>query len=614
MSSKSFLEYMSRAGIGLTIASLLLISTELGLVGSIAVLVGTTSAFMFSRSIQDFVISTLLSLAIYSVIILVIIFVTDEALGTSFCLAVFSLVFVLVVATLRKLDAFDSPLSRKSEFISVLPVVVVISWFSYMISRIEDTSAARLSWLGFIGEDNAAWVGAFSYLSPLRSGGVTIENTGGGGPFFVPIGAIVDGLQSLSGLNLKADISPLSVINLYAITFTLGVLAASILAVTLARIIVVKSDTLLEFCVASLASVSSYLMLATMAKVGHLATIMAVSATFAVLLLLLNLDNSSLQSVQKLVLSLIGLSLLPGFWYPLAFVVFFFTLFLGVDAVKRYRESRENLLEILLLFTLLIIVVPILAGTLFSTGDVNPLRYLTFEGGVIQLSALASIFMVITIFFALSFAQERLRISMYWSNLIVAITLNLSLLWFLSYVLPFANGPKYAVYKLSLVTMASLIPISIALLMVYVRGKNKQARVFATLSLLITFVIGSITPEVANYKFGFNSAEYRWAKPLINLVNDSPNQQILCLAGFDGYESYLCTRFAAVLTGDAGNLTVAWRAASIDLLPEDLWGTDLISIYNEKLSQDPEDIHVLLIDIERDVRARYPWFEKLLVE
>lgn len=614
MNSKKFLNYTSRAGIGLIIASLVLISTELGLVGSIAVFVGVTAAIAFSRSIQDFLISILLSLAIYSVLILVIVYGTDEALGTSFCLAIFALVFVIVIAAVRKLCAFDSPLSRKSEFVSVLPVAIVMSWFALMISKIEDTSAARLSWLGFIGEDNAAWVGAFSYLSPLRSGGVTIENTGGGGPFFVPIGALVDGLQSLSGLNLKADISPLSVINLYAITFTLGVLTASILAVTIARIIVSKSDTLLELCVASLASVSSYLMLATMAKVGHLATIMAVSATFAILLLLLNLDNSAMNSLQKLVLSLIGLSLIPGFWYPLAFVAFFFALFLGVDALRRYRENRGNLLEILLLVALLIIVVPILASTLFSTGDVNPLRYLTFEGGVVQLSAFASIFMVITIFFALIFAQERLRFSTYWSNLIVAITLNLSLLWALSYVLPFASGPKYAVHKLSIVTMASLIPISIALLMVYVRGKNKQTRVFASLALLITFVIGSITPEVASYKFGFNSTEYRWAKPLVNLVNENPNQQILCLAGFDGYESYLCTRFAAVLTGDGGNLSTSWRAASIDLLPEDLWETELIDTYNTKFLQNPDDIHILLIDIKRDVIARYPWFEKLLLE
>jgi hypothetical protein len=611
-----FQDFASNSVLGIILSLTVLSVTQFGLEGSFFMAVVIFSNFMISRSISKFLISFFLSISIFAITITILMAITDKTFPTLFSLAVFSIMFLVASLYVASQDwIYQSP--NTSETILVLiPVLVILTWYNLLTNVGTSTASDRLTWLVSHGEDNASWLGAINSLSPVHEGGIFHGLTGGGGPALMPIVSVLDGVATISGSSYYSDLSTMTLMNAYGLTLLISLITASVLSISLIKSMHKGKDSILVIASGVVVTLLTYLLNSTIALQGHLSAALAVSAFMGASLICLNVDLNLMTYKRKLFLVGPIVLLIPGFWYPLAPFTLIFIFLLFTDGFREKGLAKSRKVTLIICAAAAAATLPLLRDSFFSTGGINPLNFLAFAGGVIQLSAFAYVILVALILINLKFGliAAGTQRSMMLLNLMISLGLYLSVTWIATYILPQSGGPMYAVFKLSIVAFAAILPLAIALVIHQLRKEFIDSKIFITAVALIGVVIGAGIPEVANYRSPSRFAEVRWAKSISEIARTNPNSQILCLSALDPLESHLCTRFAVALTASQNELSTNWLSAVRDRIPEDSWQDLLITPFNDRVLTENQGILIVYLDSTQDVETRYPWASKLLTE
>lgn len=607
-------EHAFRLVIGLILSLLVLSITEFGIKGSIFTAVIVITNFMLSRSLARFLISLYVALSIFAITVAASMAISNKTIPSILALCFFLMIFLVASLYLGAQDWKYQTTSVRDSALVLIPVFPIVTWYNLLTNIGKSSAADRLTWFVSHGEDNASWIGAINSLSPAHEGGLFHGLTGGGGPALMPIVSILDGLASMSGNRYYSDLSTLTLMNVYGLTLLIALLTASVLSLSVVKLRQMGYDSTLTIASGFVVSLFTYLFYSTISLQGHLSAALAVSAFMGASLICLNVDLNLITGWQRIGLAAPIVLLIPGFWYPMApFALFFFSL-IFFDEFRKKQLSKTSKTSLALIGTVFFISLPLIRNTFFSTGEINPLDFLAFAGGVIQLSSLSYIILIVLMLVNLNFGLvvSRKNSSMMLVNLLTSLGLYLSIMWIVTYLLPKSGGPMYGVFKLSIVAFAAVLPMAIALVIHKSRLEFRDTRIFITVVSLVAVLVGAGIPEIANYRAPSRFADVRWAEPVTKIAQQNPNSQILCLSALDPLESHLCTRFAVALTASQDELSTNWLSAVRDRIPKDSWNDSLIVPFNNRASSPNSSILVIYLDSVEEVDAKYPWAVELL--
>jgi hypothetical protein len=600
--------------LGLGLSALVLITTEFGFRGSIAILVLIQICFYLSKSILKFTLAFFTALSFYAITSTIFLFFVDAVVPSVLLLTYFCILFACLSIYIgrQKWDLFK--IDTVESYLTLVPAAIFIVWFAWSMSKISDTTSARISWLVTQGEDNASWITGISSLSTLRSGGVEFGNNAGGGPLTMPIVSLADGFAAISGLSDKSDLAPLTLINLYGLIVVISLIAASLISLMIVKLSSSSRDLVLVFSSSFMSVMIAYLILGSFIEYAHLTAAMALCAFFgAAIASILSVKAKFSRLATRSVIGLLIL-LIAGIWYPLAPFVLIFFVFVMFDEFKAATADSKRMSLVLLSSFGLLIVSVTFSKTLFSLGDFTFFDYLSFAGGVTSLSSIGFILLIALMLFSLRFASVLADTSksLYLTNILSSLVVYVAFVWLTSYLTPQGN-PNYAAYKLSLFAFGAVATIALPYAISTIRKRICINRSFLAACSVVLILLGATTPEIFNLRFAQRYQEQRWAKPLAELVRQNPNSQIVCLSQ-EAFESYICTRFATAMTAANSKFSADWRSAVGGRVPDEDIDKLIVLPFNESQNDLEEKIAVLFLDDEVLVEARHPWVVRLEVD